>query len=48
MIAEATKEGEVREDDGERAKKKVEDTVSDHVKQVDQTVTERDAQIMEV
>ena len=32
MIAEATKEGEGREDDGERAKKKGEDTVSDHVK----------------
>jgi ribosome recycling factor len=48
MLSEATKEGEVREDDSDRAKKKVEEIVAEAVKQIDQAVAERDAQIMEV
>jgi len=48
MLQDATKEGEISEDDGERAKKKVEEEVADHVKQVDKIVAEREAQIMEV
>jgi ribosome recycling factor len=48
MLAEGTKEGEIREDDGDRAKKKVEDMVADAVKQIDKLVTDRESQIMEV
>ncbi|HHH29304.1 MAG TPA: ribosome recycling factor [Polyangiaceae bacterium] len=48
MLQDAIKEGEISEDDGERGKKKVEETVSDHVKQVDTIVAEREAQIMQV
>ena len=48
MLAEATKEGEVSEDDAERAKKKVEELVAESVKGVDKIVAERDAQIMDV
>ena len=48
MLAEAAKDGEVSEDDAERAKKKVEEVVSDQVKKVDAIVNERESQIMEV
>lgn len=48
MLAAATKEGAISEDDQERAKKKVEEMVSDYVKQVDKIVGERDEQIMQV
>ena len=48
MLQDAIKEGEISEDDGERAKKKVEETVADHVKQVDTIVAEREEQIMQV
>jgi ribosome recycling factor len=48
MLAEGQKEGEIREDDCDRAKKKVEDIVAENVTRVDKIVAERDAQIMEV
>ncbi len=48
MLSEASKEGVVSEDDADRAKKKVEENVSEAVKRVDKIVAERDAQIMEV
>lgn len=48
MLDEATKEGEISEDDGERAKKKVEEQVGESTKQIDKFVTERESQIMEV
>lgn len=48
MLTEYTAEGEIGEDDGERAKKRVEDTVAQQVKAVDKIVSDREAQIMEV
>ncbi len=48
MLAEATKEGEISEDEEGRAKKKVEEVVASRIKSVDKTVDEREAQIMEV
>ena len=48
MLAEGQKEGEIREDDCDRAKKKVDLLVAESVKQVDKIVADRDAQIMEV
>ncbi len=48
MLADATKEGEISEDDETRAKKKVEEVVAKHVKGVDKIVDDREAQIMEV
>lgn len=48
MLAEAAKDGDIGEDDAERAKKKVEEQVSDGVKLVDKVVSDRESQIMEV
>jgi ribosome recycling factor len=48
MLADATKDGDISEDDGERAKKKVEEVVADAVKEVDKIVADRESQIMEV
>lgn len=48
MLSEAQKEGEVSEDEADRGRKRVEDTVSESVKQVDKIVVEREAAIMEV
>lgn len=48
MLADATKEGEISEDDETRAKKRVEEIVAAHIKAVDKIVDEREAQIMEV
>jgi ribosome recycling factor len=48
MLAEATKEGEIGEDEGERAKKKVEEMIAEAIKQVDKIVADRESQIMEV
>jgi ribosome recycling factor len=48
MLSEATKEGEIGEDDGERAKKKVEEVVAARVKKVDEIVTDKEADIMQV
>jgi ribosome recycling factor len=48
MLGEGVKEGEISEDDGERAKKKVEEKVSDGTKLVDKIVSDRESQIMEV
>jgi len=48
MLSEAKKEGEISEDDADRAKKKVEEVVTGQVKRVDKIVAERDSQIMEV
>ncbi len=48
MLSEYTAEGEIGEDDGERAKKKVEEIVAQQVKAVDKIVADREAQIMEV
>jgi ribosome recycling factor len=48
MLGEGIKEGEISEDDGERAKKKVEEKVSDAIKHVDKIVADRESQIMEV
>ncbi len=48
MLAAATKEGEISEDDEGRAKKKVEEIVSEAIKRVDKTVSDRESQIMEV
>jgi len=48
ILSEGQKEGEIREDDADRAKKKVEEIVSGEVKRVDEIVAERESQIMEV
>ncbi|MEZ4441943.1 MAG: ribosome recycling factor [Polyangiaceae bacterium] len=48
LLAEATKSGDISEDDADRAKKKVEEAVAEAVKQVDKVVAERESQIMEV
>ncbi len=48
MLSEAKKEGEVSEDDSDRAKKKVEEVVTEQVKRVDKIVADRESQIMEV
>jgi len=48
MLADATKEGEISEDDEARGKKKVEETVAEAIKKVDKTVGDRESQIMEV
>jgi ribosome recycling factor len=48
MLADATKEGEISEDEEARAKKKVEDVVGKQIKTVDKIVDDREAQIMEV
>ena len=48
MLSEAQKEGEISEDEADRARKKVEEIVSAQVKQVDTIVGEREATIMEV
>lgn len=42
------KDGEIGEDEAERAKKKVEEIITAEVKKADELVTEREAQIMEV
>ncbi len=48
FLTEGQKEGEIREDDADRAKKKVEEVVAAEVKHVDEIVAERESQIMEV
>jgi len=48
MVADAKKEGEVREDDADRARKKVEELVTESIKQVDAIGAQRQSQIMEV
>jgi ribosome recycling factor len=48
MLSEAVKDGDVGEDDAERAKKKVEEVVADGGKLIDKVVADREAQIMEV
>ncbi len=48
MLADATKDGDISEDEQDRGKKKVEEFVSDGVKTVDKIVSERESQIMEV
>ncbi|HHH11097.1 MAG TPA: ribosome recycling factor [Sorangium sp.] len=48
ILDEAKKEGDISEDDNDRAKKKVEERVGSAVKQVDKTVSDRESQIMSV
>lgn len=48
MLNDLQKEGEVSEDDAERARKKVEEVVTEKVKDVDRVVGEREKDIMEV
>jgi ribosome recycling factor len=48
MLGDLQKEGEVSEDNADRARKKVEDVVADKVKEVDQAVADREKDIMEV
>jgi ribosome recycling factor len=48
MLNEAEKEGELSADDVDRAKKKVEDTVADGVKQVDAILAHKEKDIMEI
>lgn len=48
FLADGQKEGEIREDDADRGKKKVEEVVAAEVKNVDKIVAERESQIMEV
>jgi ribosome recycling factor len=48
MLGDLQKEGEVSEDDADRARKKVEDIVAEKVKEVDQAVADREKDIMEV
>jgi ribosome recycling factor len=48
MLTDATKDGDISEDEQDRGKKKVEEIVSDGVKAVDKIVSERESQIMEV
>ena len=48
MLSDLKNEGEIGEDDQERAKKKVEEVVSAGVASVDQFVAAREKDIMEV
>ena len=48
MLKDLQKEGEIGEDESERAQKKVEDLVGEAIKQVDVIVDEREKDIMEV
>jgi ribosome recycling factor len=48
MLGQIVTDGEASEDDGERAKKKAEETVADAVKGVDQLVAAKEKDIMEV
>ncbi len=48
MIDQLDKDGEVSQDDADRAKKKVEDTVADGVKQVDAVISHKEKEILEV
>ncbi|MEM1031319.1 MAG: ribosome recycling factor [Myxococcota bacterium] len=48
LLAVATKDGDISEDDEGRGKKKVEEVVAEAIKRVDKTVGDREAQIMEV
>jgi len=48
MLADLAKEGEVSEDQAERARKKAEDLIADKTKEVDRIVAEREGDIMAV
>ena len=48
LLNDLQKEGEVSEDEADRARKKVEEVVADKVKEVDKIVAERESDIMEV
>jgi len=48
MLGDLRKEGEVSEDDADRAKKKTEDIVAEKIKEVDQAVADREKDIMAV
>ena len=48
MIDTLDKDGEVSADDADRAKKKVEETVADGVKQVDAVISQKEKEILEV
>jgi ribosome recycling factor len=48
LLTELADEGEVSEDDAERARKKVEDLITERNKEIDRIVTEREKDIMEV
>ena len=48
MLADAKKEGDISEDEQDRAKKRVEEIIQGQVKRVDAIVAERESAIMEV
>lgn len=48
MIDQLDKDGEVSQDDADRAKKRVEDVVADGVKQVDAVISHKEKEILEV
>jgi ribosome recycling factor len=48
MLSDLSKEGEVSEDEADRARKKAEDLIADKVKEVDRIVAEREGDIMAV
>lgn len=48
MIVQLDKDGEVSQDDADRAKKRVEDTVADGIKQVDAVISHKEKEILEV
>jgi ribosome recycling factor len=48
MIDQLDKDGEVSQDEADRAKKKVEDTVADGIKQVDAVISHKEKEILEV